>query len=86
VQRQGEDKAPALRDAGVDVSIMGEGCHSIQEQNANNFLVTETQIGCCPGVVPPTPAFPVVVRYESRSGVVITAMATTKGPKSGDLI
>jgi hypothetical protein len=34
----------------------------------------------------PAKWFSVVVRYESRSGVVITAMATTKGPKSGDLI
>lgn len=34
----------------------------------------------------PAKWFAVVVRYEKRSGVVITAMPTTKGPKSGDLI
>src|SRR5688500_5523959 len=31
-----EDKAAALRDAGFDMSIDGEGFHSIQYQNANN--------------------------------------------------
>jgi ribonucleoside-diphosphate reductase alpha chain len=37
-----EDKAAALRDAGFDMSIDGEGFHSIQYQNANNSVrVTE---------------------------------------------
>src|SRR5712672_1116362 len=31
-----EDKAAALRDAGFDMSIDGDGFHSIQYQNANN--------------------------------------------------
>jgi ribonucleoside-diphosphate reductase alpha chain len=33
-----EDKAAALRDAGFDMSIDGEGFHSIQYQNANNSV------------------------------------------------
>ena len=33
-----EDKAEALRDAGFDMSIDGEGFHSIQYQNANNSV------------------------------------------------
>jgi ribonucleoside-diphosphate reductase alpha chain len=33
-----EDKAQALRDAGFDMSIDGEGFHSIQYQNANNSV------------------------------------------------
>ena len=33
-----EDKAPALRDAGFDMSIDGDGFHSIQYQNANNSV------------------------------------------------
>lgn len=33
-----EDKARALRDAGFDMSIDGEGFHSIQYQNANNSV------------------------------------------------
>jgi ribonucleoside-diphosphate reductase alpha chain len=33
-----EDKALALRDAGFDMSIDGEGFHSIQYQNANNSV------------------------------------------------
>ena len=38
-----EDKAVALRDAGFDMSIDGEGFFSIQYQNANNSVrVTET--------------------------------------------
>ncbi|MHB8658388.1 MAG: vitamin B12-dependent ribonucleotide reductase [Solirubrobacteraceae bacterium] len=37
-----EDKAAALRDAGFDMSIDGDGFHSIQYQNANNSVrVTE---------------------------------------------
>ena len=37
-----EDKAAALRDAGFDMSIDGEGFFSIQYQNANNSVrVTE---------------------------------------------
>src|SRR5215208_5063619 len=37
-----EEKANALRDAGFDMSIDGEGFHSIQYQNANNSVrVTE---------------------------------------------
>ncbi|HEY5431466.1 MAG TPA: LAGLIDADG family homing endonuclease [Solirubrobacteraceae bacterium] len=38
-----EDKAAALRDAGFDMSIDGEGFYSIQYQNANNSVrVSET--------------------------------------------
>ena len=33
-----EDKAAALRDAGFDMSIDGDGFHSIQYQNANNSV------------------------------------------------
>jgi ribonucleoside-diphosphate reductase alpha chain len=33
-----EDKAQALRDAGFDMSIDGDGFHSIQYQNANNSV------------------------------------------------
>ena len=33
-----EDKAAALRDAGFDMSIDGDGFHSIQYQNANNCV------------------------------------------------
>ena len=33
-----EDKAAALREAGFDMSIDGEGFHSIQYQNANNSV------------------------------------------------
>src|SRR5947207_11920672 len=33
-----EDKAEALRKAGFDMSIDGEGFHSIQYQNANNSV------------------------------------------------
>jgi ribonucleoside-diphosphate reductase alpha chain len=33
-----EDKAEALRDAGFDMSIDGDGFHSIQYQNANNSV------------------------------------------------
>src|SRR5439155_24182 len=33
-----EEKAAALRDAGFDMSIDGEGFHSIQYQNANNSV------------------------------------------------
>ena len=33
-----EDKAAALRDAGFDMSIDGEGFFSIQYQNANNSV------------------------------------------------
>jgi len=33
-----EEKAGALRDAGFDMSIDGEGFHSIQYQNANNSV------------------------------------------------
>ena len=33
-----EEKANALRDAGFDMSIDGEGFHSIQYQNANNSV------------------------------------------------
>src|SRR5206468_9655196 len=33
-----EDKAQALRDAGFDMSIDGDGFYSIQYQNANNSV------------------------------------------------
>src|SRR5207244_7762776 len=33
-----EDKAAALRDAGFDMSIDGDGFHSIQYQNSNNSV------------------------------------------------
>jgi ribonucleoside-diphosphate reductase alpha chain len=33
-----EDKAAALRDAGFDMSIDGDGFNSIQYQNANNSV------------------------------------------------
>jgi ribonucleoside-diphosphate reductase alpha chain len=41
-----EDKAAALRDAGFDMSIDGEGFHSIQYQNANNSVRVTDEFMC----------------------------------------
>jgi hypothetical protein len=38
------------------------------------------------GNIGPAKWFSVVVRYEGRTGVIVTALATTKGPRPGDLI
>jgi ribonucleoside-diphosphate reductase alpha chain len=43
-----EDKAAALRDAGFDMSLDGDGFHSIQYQNANNSVrVTDEFMHAC---------------------------------------
>ena len=41
-----EDKAAALRDAGFDMSIDGDGFHSIQYQNANNSVRVTDEFMC----------------------------------------
>ena len=51
-----EDKALALREAGFDMSIDGDGFHSIQYQNANNSVRV-------------TDEFMHAVRERSRTGI-----------------
>src|SRR3954452_17325450 len=67
-----EDKAAALRDAGFDMSIDGDGFHSIQYQNANNsvrvsdeFMPAVEDVADCP-LVPRTPGEPVGEPIKAR--------------------